>query len=163
MARVKVWIARCDPWDFFVDGVQRFTLFFQKPEYIDTVFECPMFGPLKRSNYVHGYWNQQGLEFRVFRKLFPELADKVFEDALACYIPVPDNENPYVYLKQVYDTERQKILGGIYHTGESVEEIAKEDAHFHELEKEVEKAIELPNRLWREHLLEYEIDMSLVK
>lgn len=160
-----IWIARSSPWDFFVAGIKRYKVFFHEPHFEEPMFECPMFGPLSWDQYRHGEWLSEHGKYIYYdniRKICPELDDRVWQDSLDCYIDVPDKDDPYTHLREVHDDTLKPLLNRITPDDNSVAEKARWAAEVNQCHITAEKAIERPGRGWREHLLKYNISLSLL-
>lgn len=163
-----IWISRVSPWDFAAAGVMRYTLWFEKPVYKPALFACPVFGPVKPTDYYFGGWelNRSGIPLHCLRKRNPEFIQRVFQDTLSqCYIPVPDayQDDPYTYLLDKYDTAKDALLDRQRNISDPDDLVAKaaREAHKHEMVKQAERAIEREGKGWREHLLEYDLTLTL--
>jgi hypothetical protein len=162
----KIWITRVQPHHFFIEGVMRYTLWFKKPTYTESVFVCPVFGPLKQNEFQYGCWegDNSGIPLKMFKHQSPELLRRVYQDSLMCYIPeCRDQDNAYIFLSNKLKEAESELLGNIPSTmSDDDRENAEHAAHIEQLYIQAEKTIEVKGKGWREHILEYELDISIL-
>jgi hypothetical protein len=163
MAKTTIWVSRVQPWDFAFAGVQRYTLWFKKPYFKESVFECVVFGGIDPTNYQYAHWSgdhNSSVKLSSIKHFMPELYQKIWLDTIDCYVPVPDGAyNIYEYLLNKYDANLRLFRGDQHICGSEDFDVLAESARENEAYCiAAEAQIEIESMGWREHLLEYEID-----
>lgn len=160
MTSIKAYFTKTDVMSVFSGGIDRCTLWLLTPPHFKPLMtECPVFGKIENEDDISpAHWSgdaNNSISGRVIRKGNPELLTYIWQQV----------QNTYLYNTTTDIMRKNERLSEVFHSNIPALDVNDPAAFFKrydEYDLFRSKHMELPNKSWREWVLELDLDISLL-